>query len=117
LKKDLSRRDDLWSFYFVILDFLNVSLPWKAIQDKEEVADIKTKSLENAANISEKSIQDFISEIMEKVAKVAKTEKKFSKILHLADISLKMREFTLKCLRLEQKTRILLLLKRLAHVE
>jgi tau tubulin kinase len=41
LKKDLSTRDDLWSFYFVILDFLNVELPWKAIQDKDEVSDIK----------------------------------------------------------------------------
>ena len=29
-KKDLSRRDDLWSFYFVILEFLNAHLPWKA---------------------------------------------------------------------------------------
>lgn len=29
LKIDLSRRDDLWSLYFVILDFLNENLPWR----------------------------------------------------------------------------------------
>lgn len=29
IKVDLSRRDDLWSFYFVILDFFNEVLPWK----------------------------------------------------------------------------------------
>lgn len=28
-KVDLSRRDDLWSFYFVILDFLGEELPWR----------------------------------------------------------------------------------------
>ena len=29
LKIDLSRRDDLWSFYFVILDFFYENLPWR----------------------------------------------------------------------------------------
>jgi tau tubulin kinase len=47
LRKDLSRRDDLWSFYFVILDFLNVNLPWKSVQNKDEVAEIKQKCLRN----------------------------------------------------------------------
>ena len=28
-KIDLSRRDDLWSFYFVLLDFLGEELPWR----------------------------------------------------------------------------------------
>lgn len=28
-QQDLSRRDDLWSFYFVLLDFFNESLPWR----------------------------------------------------------------------------------------
>ncbi len=28
-KVDLSRRDDMWSFYFVILDFFNEELPWR----------------------------------------------------------------------------------------
>ena len=29
-KVDLARRDDMWSFYFVVLDFLNEELPWRA---------------------------------------------------------------------------------------
>ena len=30
---DLSRRDDLWSLYFVILDFLNEKLRWRDIKE------------------------------------------------------------------------------------
>ena len=32
-KKELSRRDDLWSFFFVILDLLNETLPWRNCKD------------------------------------------------------------------------------------
>lgn len=45
-RKELSRRDDLWSFYFVILEFLNIELPWREKSkkmNKEEVG--KTKEL------------------------------------------------------------------------
>ena len=31
LKKELTRKDDLWSFFFICLEFLDVSLPWKNI--------------------------------------------------------------------------------------
>ena len=46
-KKDLSRRDDLWSFYFVLLDFLNIPLPWKNCKDNNVsgVKDIKEKCM------------------------------------------------------------------------
>jgi tau tubulin kinase len=37
LLQDLSRRDDLWSFYFVILDFLNEQLPWRNCKDNKVV--------------------------------------------------------------------------------
>lgn len=60
LKIDLSRRDDMWSFYFVILDFFNENLPWRnstlfngnnhpSLIDnvKDEVKDIKSKCLKN----------------------------------------------------------------------
>ena len=47
LKKDLSRRDDLWSFYFVILEFFDVILPWKSFINKDEVAEIKKRCLRN----------------------------------------------------------------------
>lgn len=37
LKIDLSRRDDMWSFYFVILDFLNIKIPWRNNNVKDQV--------------------------------------------------------------------------------
>lgn len=41
----MSRRDDLWSFYFVVLDFLNEQLPWRNCKDNkaDDVRDVKTK--------------------------------------------------------------------------
>jgi serine/threonine protein kinase len=46
---DLSRRDDLWSFYFTMLDFLNEKLEWREQRDYSinQVKDIKTKCLKN----------------------------------------------------------------------
>ena len=37
----------MWSFYFVILDFLNVPLPWRNYQNKDDVAELKAKSIKN----------------------------------------------------------------------
>lgn len=61
---DLARRDDLWSFYFTMLDFLNEKLEWREQRDYSinQVKDIKTKCLKNpkkklwigpTANVSE----------------------------------------------------------------
>jgi len=46
---DLSRRDDLWSLYFVILDFLNEKLKWREQKEysMDEVKKIKTDCLSN----------------------------------------------------------------------
>lgn len=45
-KKDLSRRDDLWSFFFMILDLINENLPWRNCKDdKEEIKKMKEKCL------------------------------------------------------------------------
>lgn len=46
---DLARRDDIWSLYFVILDFLNEKLVWREQKDytMDEVKDIKSKCLKN----------------------------------------------------------------------
>jgi hypothetical protein len=43
----LSRRDDLWSFFFVILDFLNGTLPWSNCKDSnaDDVKQIKEQCL------------------------------------------------------------------------
>jgi serine/threonine protein kinase len=46
---DLSRRDDIWSFYFTMLDFLNEKLEWREQRDFtiNQVKDIKTKCFKN----------------------------------------------------------------------
>jgi hypothetical protein len=43
----LSRRDDLWSLYFVILDFLNEKLKWREQKEytMDEVKNIKIECL------------------------------------------------------------------------
>ena len=47
-KMDLSRRDDLWSFFFMILDLLNENLPWRNCKDdKEDIQKMKEKCLSN----------------------------------------------------------------------
>lgn len=57
-KIDLSRRDDMWSFYFVILDFLNEELPWRTCKFtpqsasiKDEVRNIKTRVFKDPENL------------------------------------------------------------------
>jgi len=44
---DLSRRDDIWSLYFVILDFLNEKLKWREQKEysMEEVKSLKAECL------------------------------------------------------------------------
>jgi tau tubulin kinase len=46
---DLSRRDDLWSLYFVILDFLDEKLEWRENREytMDAVKSIKTRCLDN----------------------------------------------------------------------
>ena len=46
---DLARRDDMWSLYFTMLDFLNEKLEWREQRDFTivQVKDIKTKCLRN----------------------------------------------------------------------
>lgn len=48
LLKDLSRRDDMWSFYFVILDFLQEKLIWRENKNNtiEQVRDFKKQCFE-----------------------------------------------------------------------
>ncbi len=46
---DLARRDDMWSLYFTMLDFLNEKLEWREQRDYTivQVKDIKTKCLKS----------------------------------------------------------------------
>jgi len=43
-KQELGRKDDLWSFFFVVMEFLDEPLPWKANTNKDEVKVLKTKA-------------------------------------------------------------------------
>mmetsp|Transcript_33862 Transcript_33862/g.79284 ORF Transcript_33862/g.79284 Transcript_33862/m.79284 type:complete len:475 (-) Transcript_33862:22-1446(-) len=37
LSKELSRRDDLWSLLYVLIEFATGHLPWRKLKDKEEI--------------------------------------------------------------------------------
>ncbi|CAF0853373.1 unnamed protein product [Rotaria sp. Silwood1] len=39
--RELGRHDDLWSFFYMLIEFLIGSLPWSKIKDKESVGRIK----------------------------------------------------------------------------
>ena len=41
LSKELSRRDDLWSVLYVLIEFLTGQLPWRKLKDKEEIGLLK----------------------------------------------------------------------------
>ena len=41
LSKELSRRDDLWSILYVLIEFLTGQLPWRKLKDKEEIGLLK----------------------------------------------------------------------------
>jgi serine/threonine protein kinase len=50
-KKELSRRDDLYSFFFVILDLLNEIIPWRYLKDdREEILKKKEICLKDPKN-------------------------------------------------------------------
>eukprot|EP01022_Parablepharisma_sp_SALTPOND_P012582 TRINITY_DN161_c0_g2_i8.p2 TRINITY_DN161_c0_g2~~TRINITY_DN161_c0_g2_i8.p2 ORF type:complete len:386 (+),score=13.43 TRINITY_DN161_c0_g2_i8:911-2068(+) len=63
--QDLGRRDDMWSFYFVILDFLNETLPWRNCKDNkvDEVRDVKARCLENPDELLWKTTTFGVEEI------------------------------------------------------
>ena len=46
-KEELSKKDDLWSFFFMLLDLLNEKLPWRNIscEKEKEIIEIKQKCL------------------------------------------------------------------------
>lgn len=41
LRQDLSRRDDLVSWYYTCVDFLTGELPWRMVDDKDEILKMK----------------------------------------------------------------------------
>ncbi|VDO26107.1 unnamed protein product [Onchocerca flexuosa] len=39
--KEMGRQDDLWSLFYMLVEFLQGSLPWRKIKDKDEVGRVK----------------------------------------------------------------------------
>lgn len=39
--KELSRRDDLWSIFYVLVEFSLGQLPWRRLKDKEQIGEVK----------------------------------------------------------------------------
>lgn len=40
---DLGRRDDLWSLFYVLVEFLKGILPWRKIRDKDQIGEMKSQ--------------------------------------------------------------------------
>eukprot|EP01012_Entosiphon_sulcatum_P013684 TRINITY_DN18883_c0_g1_i1.p1 TRINITY_DN18883_c0_g1~~TRINITY_DN18883_c0_g1_i1.p1 ORF type:complete len:533 (-),score=93.98 TRINITY_DN18883_c0_g1_i1:360-1958(-) len=41
--KELGRRDDLWSLFYVLVEFGRNTLPWRKIKDKDQIGEMKEK--------------------------------------------------------------------------
>merc|ERR1711981_129456 len=41
--KEMGRHDDLWSLFYMMVEFANGQLPWRKIKDKEQVGIMKEK--------------------------------------------------------------------------
>ena len=39
----MGRHDDLWSLFYMLVEFLTGQLPWRKIKDKEQVGIMKEK--------------------------------------------------------------------------
>jgi tau tubulin kinase len=42
-EKELSRRDDLWSIFYVLVEFSLGSLPWRKVKDLKRIGELKIK--------------------------------------------------------------------------
>jgi len=51
--EDLSRKDDLWSIFYIMVEMLEGSLPWTKLSDKEDIKNMKL------SNPPENLIQNF----------------------------------------------------------
>ncbi len=39
----MGRHDDLWSLFYMLIEFITGQLPWRRIKDKEQVGQMKEK--------------------------------------------------------------------------
>ena len=40
---EMGRHDDLWSLFYMLVEFVNGQLPWRKVKDKEQVGLMKEK--------------------------------------------------------------------------
>jgi hypothetical protein len=45
--QEMGRHDDLWSLFYMLVEFLVGQLPWRKVKDKEQVSSIQFIILEN----------------------------------------------------------------------
>jgi len=43
--QEMGRHDDLWSLFYMLVEFVNGQLPWRKIKDKEQVSRIERLSV------------------------------------------------------------------------
>lgn len=41
--QEMGRHDDLWSLFYMLIEFITGQLPWRRIKDKEQVGQMKDK--------------------------------------------------------------------------
>ena len=41
--KELGRHDDLWSFFYLMIEITNGDLPWKPLREAKKVAEMKAR--------------------------------------------------------------------------
>lgn len=41
--KEMGRHDDLWSLFYMLVEFVNGQLPWRKIKDKEQVRKVRER--------------------------------------------------------------------------
>lgn len=60
---DLGRRDDIWSLFYIILELSNPPLPWKSLQDKNAVKQVKMRGVNQLMPGANELFGDFASNI------------------------------------------------------
>jgi hypothetical protein len=41
LLQEMGRHDDLWSLFYMLVEFVNGQLPWRKIKDKEQASNMQ----------------------------------------------------------------------------
>lgn len=44
---ELSRRDDMWSLFYILIELVTGSLPWKGMRDKDKIGELKEEYSKN----------------------------------------------------------------------